>query len=87
MLTAVRFQQPAAQKQMNQRINQVIEERTQMSMDVISAEISSRLSFYGLFALHDEVELSTAKMKAEMHIQNEKLEFLFRTLAERSERR
>ena len=26
-------------------------------------------------------------MKAEMHIQNEKLEFLFRTLAERSERR
>jgi hypothetical protein len=50
-------------------------------------QIKDRLSFYGLFALHDEVELNTAKMKAEMHIQNEKLEFLFRTLAERSERR
>ena len=32
MLTAVKFQQPAAQKEMNKRINKVIEDRTQMSM-------------------------------------------------------
>jgi len=37
--------------------------------------------------LQDTFELNTVKMKAEMHIQNEKLEFLFKTLAERSERR
>jgi hypothetical protein len=37
--------------------------------------------------LQDDFELNTIKMKAEMLIQNEKLEFLFKTLAERSERR
>lgn len=58
-----------------------------MSQGQIAAQIKDRLSFFGLFALQDEVELNNAKMKAEMHIQNEKLEFLFRTLAERSERR
>jgi len=58
-----------------------------MSIPEIANQIQDRLSFFGLYKLQDEVELDTAKMKAEMHIQNEKLEFLFRTLAERSERR
>jgi len=87
MLSAVRFQQPAAQKQMNKRINRVINERTYLSLGNIAQRMKDRLSFFGLFMLHDEVELNTAKMKSEMYIQNEKLEFLFKTLAERSERR
>jgi len=39
-----------------------------MSIPEIANQIQDRLSFFGLYKLQDEVELDTAKMKAEMHI-------------------
>lgn len=87
MLSAIRFQQPAAQKLMDAKIQKIVDQRAAFSMDRIGTLIKKRLSLYSLFMLQDEFELNTVKMKAEMHIQNEKLEFLFKTLAERSERR
>merc|ERR1711924_497924 len=74
-------------KQMNKRIDRVIHERFNYSLGKIAGLMKDRLSLYGLYALHDEVELNSVKMRSEMHTQNEKLEFLFKTLAERSERR
>ena len=87
MLSAVRFEQPAMQKLMDAKINKIIEQRASLTPAKIGTLIKKRLSLYSLFMLQDNFELNTVKMKAEMHIQNEKLEFLFKTLAERSERR
>lgn len=72
---------------MNKKIDRVVYERSTFSLGRIAELMKDRMSLYGLYALHDEVELNAVKMRAEMHIQNEKLEFLFKTLAERSERR
>ena len=72
---------------MDQKVNRVIDNRANFSLDKIGTLIKKRLSLFSLFMLQDDFELNTVKMKSEMHIQNEKLEFLFKTLAERSERR
>lgn len=72
---------------MDSKITEIVNLRAQMSLDKIGLMIKKRLSLFSLFMLQDNFELNTVKMKAEMHIQNEKLEFLFKTLAERSERR
>lgn len=72
---------------MDSKITEIVNLRAQMSLDKIGIMIKKRLSLFSLFMLQDNFELNTVKMKAEMHIQNEKLEFLFKTLAERSERR
>lgn len=72
---------------MDSKITDIVNLRAQMSLDKIGLMIKKRLSLFSLFMLQDNFELNTVKMKAEMHIQNEKLEFLFKTLAERSERR
>ena len=87
MLSAVKFEQPAAQRLMDTKINELVNKRSEMSLDQIGLLIKKRLTLFSLFMLQDNFELSTVKMKAEMHIQNEKLEFLFKTLAERGERR
>ena len=87
MLSAVKFEQPAAQRLMDSKINDIVQNRAQMSIEKIGSLVKKRLSLYSLFMLQDNFELNTVKMKAEMHIQNEKLEFLFKTLAERTERR
>ena len=36
--------------------------------------------------LYDEIEMSRVQLNADMHLQNEKLEFLFKTLSERDRR-
>lgn len=72
---------------MDSKINDIIQQRAELPLAEIGQLIKKRLSLYSLFMLQDNFELTTLKMKAEMHIQNEKLEFLFKTLAERSERR
>ena len=72
---------------MDSKITDIVNLRAQMSLDTIGLMIKKRLSLFSIFMLQDNFELNTVKMKAEMHIQNEKLEFLFKTLAERSERR
>lgn len=86
-LSAVRFEQPAMQRLMDSKINDIVLQRSELRLADIGQLIKKRLSLYSLFMLQDNFELNTIKMKAEMYIQNEKLEFLFKTLAERSERR
>lgn len=86
-LSAVRFEQPAMQRLMDSKINDIVLQRSELRLADIVQLIKKRLSLYSLFMLQDNFELNTIKMKAEMYIQNEKLEFLFKTLAERSERR
>jgi len=83
MLAAAKFQQPAAQKLMDREVDEVVSKRAKFTLGKIAELIQSRLSLFGLFMLYDEVELSTIGLKAELHLQNEKLEFLFRTLSDR----
>jgi len=67
-------------------ISQVIGKRAQFSMGEITELIRQRLSFFNLFMLYDEIEMSRVQLNADMHLQNEKLEFLFKTLSERDRR-
>ena len=53
---------------MNKRIDRVIEERAKFDLNKIAELMKDRLSLYGLYALHDEVELSSVKIRSEMKI-------------------
>lgn len=83
MLGALRFQQPEAQKMMEDKIDEVINKRAQFTLGKITELIQNRLSLFKLFMLYDDVELNHVKLKSELYVQNEKLEFLFKTLSER----
>jgi hypothetical protein len=41
------------------------------------------VSFFGVYNLYDEIEMNDTQLRAEIKIQNAKLEFLYQALAQR----
>jgi len=68
MLGALRFQQPEAQKMMDDKIDEVINKRSQFTLGKITELIQNRLSLFKLFMLYDDVELNHVKLKAELYV-------------------
>lgn len=87
MLQTVKFQVPLSQKMMEEKIERLINERSNFSLSQVSELVRKRLSLVSIFQMYDDIHLENEKMQAELHIQSEKLQFLFNTIAERSERR
>jgi len=87
MIQTVKFQQPLAQKIMEEQIENVILERSKFNINQVSELVRKRLSLVSIFQMFDDIQLEHEKMNAELHIQNEKLQFLFNTIAEKERRR
>ena len=54
------------------------EKRKRLSLREIIDLVKRRVSIFGIYNLHDEIEASTAKLAADQKVANAKLEFLYR---------
>lgn len=63
-------------------IKSVVSDRANLSMTNIYELIKSRLSFVKLFNLYDDVEMNQVKVFAEVTIQNEKLNYMYKKMNE-----
>lgn len=52
-------------------------------MGEITSLIKQRLSIYNIFMLYDDIEMGKMKVNADFHLQNKKIEFLFKILNEK----
>lgn len=87
MIQTVKFQQPLAQKIMDEQLEGLINERSKFSLSQVSELVRKRLSLVSIFQMYDDIQLEHEKLNSELHIQNEKLQFLFNTIAEKERRR
>ena len=71
----------AEQARINER-EAVIEKRCEWSYADIVSQIKDRVSYYGIFNIHDEIEMNAAYIRGEIKIQNGKVEFLYQALAQ-----
>ena len=81
MMDNTRFDLPESQKYLDRKMDEVIKNKAGFTLSQITELIKSRLSFFNIFMLYEDIEMSKVKINAEMNLQNEKLEFLFRTLS------
>lgn len=72
-----------AEKARNAEIEAIIDKRCHMSFSDILNQIRDRVSFFGVYNLYDEIETNDTQLRAEIKIQNAKLEFLYQALAQR----
>lgn len=70
-------------KLQNQELMNIVEGRARMNMSDIVAQIKQRVSIFGIYNLHDDLELKHTKLGAEIKTANAKLEFLYRQLDKR----
>lgn len=68
MLSSVRFQQPLAQKMMDEKIEKVVKDRSMFSLSQVSELVRKRLSLVSMFQMYDDIQLEHEKMNAELHI-------------------
>jgi hypothetical protein len=61
----------------------IVNSRSQMSMSDIVALIKSRVSIFGIYNLHDDLEMKHTKLGSDIKTANAKLEFLYRQLDKR----
>ena len=72
-----------AEKARSAEIDAIIERRCHMTFSDILTQIRDRVSFFGVYNLYDEIEMNDTQLRAEIKIQNAKLEFLYQALAQR----
>lgn len=65
-------------KMQNQELMNIVESRSNMTLTDIVGLIKSRVSIFGIYNLHDDLELKHTKLGAEIKTANAKLEFLYR---------
>lgn len=68
MLSSVKFQQPLAQKMMDEKIEKVIQDRSTFTLGQVSELVRKRLSLVSIFQMYDDIHLENEKMNAELHI-------------------
>lgn len=68
MIQTVRFQQPLAQKIMEEQIESLIIERSRFNLSQVSELVRKRLSLVSIFQMYDDIQLEHEKMNAELHI-------------------
>ena len=82
-----KFEQNAGLKARNADIDAIIEKRAQLSVSDVIALVKERVSIFGVYKLHDELQMQDLKLQSEVRIQNAKLEFLYQSLAKRISKR
>ena len=60
--------------------DETLQQRASMSIFDIIDLVKSRVSIFGIYKLHDDVEFQNARLSAEIKIANAKLEYLYRQL-------
>jgi len=58
-----------------------------LSLGEIIDMVKTRVSIFGIYNLHDDIETTNAKISADLKVANAKLEFLYRQLDKRSRTR
>jgi hypothetical protein len=61
-----------------------MKKRSELSMIDILDLVKRRVSIFGVYQLHDDLEMKDANLRSEIKISNAKLEFLYRTLDRKS---
>lgn len=74
-------------KHQEAKVNAIISKRASTSLTEIIGMIKSRVSIFGMYNIHDEMETTNAKFAAELNVSNAKLELLFRQLNTRRTRK
>jgi len=61
----------------------IVQKRSQLDLGDIVAMVKHRVSIFGIYNLHDDLEMKHTKLGAEIKTANAKLEFLYRQLDKR----
>jgi hypothetical protein len=61
----------------------IVEKRSKLDFADIVSMVKHRVSIFGIFNLHDDLEMQHTKLGAEIKTANAKLEFLYRQLDKR----
>jgi hypothetical protein len=72
------------EKHQQEKVNAIIENRARLSLIDIINVIKKRVSIFGIYNLHDEIETTNARLTADLKVSNAKLEFLYRQLDKRT---
>ena len=83
-MTFSKFEQSQAEQARSREVDEIIEKRSQLSLGDIIRRVKERVSIFGVYKLHDDIEMNDVQLRAEIKIQNAKLEFLYQALAKRS---
>ena len=72
------------EKHQEDKINAIIETRSRLTLGEIIDSVKKRVSIFGIYNLHDEIETTNARLSADLKVANAKLEFLYRQLDKRT---
>ena len=73
-----KFSAKDIEKHQADKINGIVEDRANLSLIEIITMVKKRVSIFGIFNLHDEIETTNARLTADLKVSNAKLEFLYR---------
>jgi hypothetical protein len=61
-------------------LDKILEDRSKFSLNDIVKLVKERVSVFGVYNLHDEVQMNNSQLQAQIELSNTKLEFLYRLL-------
>jgi len=79
-----KFTMSEAEKAKQAEIDEIMKKRTELSIVDILDLVKRRVSIFGVYQLHDQMEMNDANLRSEIKISNAKLEFLYRSLDKKS---
>ena len=79
-----KFSAKDMERHQEEKVNAIIEKRARLSLGEIIDMVKKRVSIFGIYNLHDEIETTNARLTADLKVANAKLEFLYRQLDKRS---
>lgn len=73
-----KFSAKDMERHLHEKVNGIIESRATLSLGEIIDMVKKRVSIFGIYNLHDELETTNARISADLNVANAKLEFLYR---------
>lgn len=68
-------------------IESLLDKRSKLTIGEITNMVMDRASIFGVFKLHDDLEESEVKLRAEMAMQNNKLEYIFSSMDKKKKKK
>lgn len=68
-------------------IESLLDKRSKLTIGEITNLIMDRASIFGVYKLHDDLEESDVKLRAEIALQNNKLEYIFSAMDKKSKKK
>lgn len=68
-------------------IENLMDRRSKLTIGEITNLVMDRASIFGVYKLHDDLEESEVKLRAEMALQNNKLEYIFNAMDKKKKKK